>query len=99
MFLHLAVTGDDLAKRPSSDFFALSSLQCHPKDGRLDTMNKELIATVSATIKAPVAAVWSAVTDPEKIKLYLYGTQTETDWQVGSTIRFTGEWEGTPYVD
>ena len=62
-------------------------------------MNKQLSTTTSITLNADKTRVWSALTDPEQIKQYFYGTQTETDWKVGSPIRFTGDWEGTPYVD
>lgn len=61
--------------------------------------NHHLIAKISIRINATPTAVWNALTDPEQIKQYLYGTTTETDWKVGSPIRFTGEWEGSPYVD
>jgi uncharacterized protein YndB with AHSA1/START domain len=62
-------------------------------------MNTTLIAKVSGQLNAAPAKVWSALTDPEQIKKYLYGTNTETDWKVGSPILFKGEWEGAPYVD
>ncbi len=39
------------------------------------------------------------MTEPDIIKQYLYGTNTETDWKVGSEIAFTGEWEGQTYRD
>ena len=50
-------------------------------------------------MNASRAKVWHALTDPAQIKKYLYGTDTHTTWQVGSPIRFTGEWEGKPYED
>ena len=34
------------------------------------------------------------LTDPEKIKIYLFGTETITDWNVGSPISFQGNYEG-----
>ena len=43
--------------------------------------------------------VWNAMTDPEKIKVYLFGTKTTTDWQVGSPILFEGEYKGKQYND
>ena len=62
-------------------------------------MNKALTISTTATINAPLTKVWSALVDPEQIKRYLYGTVTETTWEVGTPIRFTGDWEGTPYID
>ena len=50
-------------------------------------------------INAPVAEVWDALINPTKIKKYLFGTDTHCDWKVGSSIRFTGEWEGKSYED
>lgn len=62
-------------------------------------MNKTLIATASITINAPTAKVWAALTDPEIIKQYLFGTEVTTDWQVGSPITYKGNWQGKPYED
>lgn len=50
-------------------------------------------------IKAPIDKVWDALTNPEIVKQYFFGTNQETDWNVGSKISWTGEYEGTPYVD
>jgi uncharacterized protein YndB with AHSA1/START domain len=33
------------------------------------------------------------------VKQYFFGSNQETDWNVGSKISWTGEYEGTPYVD
>lgn len=62
-------------------------------------MSKDLILKTSVTINAPVSKVWDALTNPEQIKKYLFGTETKSDWKVGSPITFTGEWEGKAYVD
>ncbi len=34
------------------------------------------------------------MTNPEKIKIYLFGTETGTDWKIGSSIIFKGEYDG-----
>jgi uncharacterized protein YndB with AHSA1/START domain len=62
-------------------------------------MDKGYVSTVSITIAAPAAKVWEAVTKPELIKQYLYGTEVTTDWQVGSPITYKGVWQGKPYED
>lgn len=62
-------------------------------------MTPQLTATSSILIKASLAKVWHALTDPETIKKYLFGTNTITDWKVGSPIYFRGEWEGKSYED
>lgn len=60
---------------------------------------QNLTATASVTINKPASAVWDALVDPEKIKKYLFGTETETDWKPGSPIFFRGSWEGKSYED
>lgn len=62
-------------------------------------MKGPFVAERSITINASVDAVWGALTDPEKVKVYMHGTQLETDWKVGSTITWSGEWKGERYQD
>ncbi len=62
-------------------------------------MTKTLTLETSISIKASKSKVWSALTDPEQIKKYFFGTETVSDWKVGSPIIFRGEWEGKPYMD
>ena len=62
-------------------------------------MKKAITSNVSIDIDAPKSKVWDALTNPEQIKKYLFGTQTSSDWKVGSPITFKGEWEGKAYED
>jgi len=62
-------------------------------------MNKDLQVSKSVNIKSSKANVWNAMTNPEIIKQYLHGTQTTTDWKVGSPIKFEGEYNGQTYND
>ncbi len=62
-------------------------------------MAGKFVARASITINAPAAKVWDALTKPELIKQYLFGTQVTTDWKVGSDITYQGEWEGKTYKD
>ena len=62
-------------------------------------MNNTFVAKATITINAPAARVWDALTQPELIKRYLFGTQVTTDWQVGSPIVYEGTWEGKAYKD
>lgn len=62
-------------------------------------MEKELVAHASITVNAPIEKVWDALTKPEMIKQYMFGTNVESDWQVGSSIIWKGEWEGKSYED
>jgi uncharacterized protein YndB with AHSA1/START domain len=57
------------------------------------------VAKTSILIHAPAAKVWDALTNPVLIEQYMFGAQVDTDWQVGSPIRFRGVWEGKPYED
>jgi uncharacterized protein YndB with AHSA1/START domain len=50
-------------------------------------------------IKAPIDQVWEALTNADIVKQYFFGSNQETDWNIGSQILWTGEYEGTTYVD
>ena len=62
-------------------------------------MKTNISAEVNTVINAPVKKVWDALTKPEQIKEYFFGTDTTTDWKPGSPITFTGEWQGKKYQD
>lgn len=62
-------------------------------------MNRELKFEQKVYLKAGRNEVWDALVNPEKIKKYLFGTNTVCDWKEGSTIVFEGEHEGTKYRD
>ena len=61
----------------------------------METLTLEL----TTAIKASKENVWKALTDAEQIKKYFFGTETKSDWKVGSSITFSGVWDGTPYLD
>jgi uncharacterized protein YndB with AHSA1/START domain len=62
-------------------------------------MNGKYTAKATITINASTSQVWDALTKPELIKQYLFGTEVTTDWQVGSPITYRGVWEGKAYED
>ena len=62
-------------------------------------MKSDIKAQVSINIHASISNVWEALTNPEIIKKYFFGTNTITDWKVGRPIKFKGEWEGKTYED
>ncbi|MBD2755379.1 SRPBCC family protein [Spirosoma validum] len=62
-------------------------------------MRRDLIVSQSIDINASPSKVWTVMTDPELIKEYLYGTETVTDWLVGSEIIFQGEYQDQSYRD
>jgi uncharacterized protein YndB with AHSA1/START domain len=59
----------------------------------------ETTAQAARTIAAPADQVWDALTRPEKIKRYFFGADVETDWRIGSPIKFRGEYEGRRFED
>ena len=55
------------------------------------------MATNISTIRinASIQKVWDTITKPEKIKLWQFGSDLITTWEVGTKIEFITEWEGT----
>jgi len=66
---------------------------------KLSYMKKTLTTDVSITIDAPAMVVWKAITTPATIKKYLMGTTVTSDWKEGSSIGYTGEYNGKTYHD
>ncbi len=62
-------------------------------------MDKGFTAKSTMEINAPVPKVWDALVNPDLIKQYLFGTEVNTDWKVGSPITYKGVWEGKPFED
>lgn len=62
-------------------------------------MNNNFTARTSVVIHAPAAKVWDALTNPDMIRQYLFGTEVTTDWQVGSPIVYKGVWQDVAYED
>jgi len=62
-------------------------------------MSGKLSASATVQIKANKEEVWDALTNPDKIKQYFFGTNAISDWKKGSSLKFTGEWEGKTYED
>jgi uncharacterized protein YndB with AHSA1/START domain len=57
------------------------------------------VAHAETEISASPTQVWKALTDPEAIARFMFGSQVETDWRVGSPITWAGEYDGKPYQD
>jgi uncharacterized protein YndB with AHSA1/START domain len=62
-------------------------------------MTDRFVAQAAITIDVPAARIWDALTRPDLIKQYLFGTTVTTDWRVGSPITYEGVWEGKAYKD
>ena len=58
-----------------------------------------ILAKAETVIEAPPSRVWEALTDPDQIKEYMFGSEVETSWEMGSPITWNGEYEGRPYQD
>ncbi len=69
------------------------------KINEINNMNKRFIAKASISINAPVGKVWDALTNPEVIKQYMFGTNVISDWKEGSPIVWKGVWQGKKYED
>ncbi len=62
-------------------------------------MNHNLHVSESVVISTSLERVWNVLTNPEIIKEYLFGTETVTDWKVGSEVVFQGEYGEHKYRD
>ena len=62
-------------------------------------MKLNLILKTSTNFNAPISKVWDALTLPEQVKKYFFGTEMTSDFKVGSPITFSGVWDGKPYED
>lgn len=62
-------------------------------------MTQSYIAKAEIDVNATPSQVWKALTDPELIAKYFFGTQVQTDWQPGSPIVWKGEYQDKEYED
>lgn len=58
-----------------------------------------MVAVTSVAINASLTQVWKALTTPQLIKKWLFGTTVISDWLPGSPIIYTGEYQGKQYTD
>ena len=58
-----------------------------------------LIAKATTTINALRSDIWDALTTPESIKQYMFGTDVTSKFYEGSPIVWRGEWQGKVYED
>jgi len=62
-------------------------------------MDTAFTASKSIVINALPEKVWTALTDPEVVKQYMFGAEVVSDWQKGGPLVYKGVWEGKPYED
>jgi uncharacterized protein YndB with AHSA1/START domain len=57
------------------------------------------VAHAETEISASPQQVWDALTDPDAISSFMFGAKVQTDWEEGSAITWSGEYDGNPYQD
>ena len=57
------------------------------------------VAHAETRISASPQQVWDALTDPEAIERFMFGSKVDTDWEEGSPITWTGEYDGKSFQD
>jgi uncharacterized protein YndB with AHSA1/START domain len=55
---------------------------------------EKLTVSNCITINADKTKVWDALTNPEKTKVYMFGCETVSDWKVGSSLLWRGNYKG-----
>jgi uncharacterized protein YndB with AHSA1/START domain len=61
-------------------------------------MESQLIVKNSISINAPASKVWDALTNPEQTKKYMFGCETVSDWNIGSSLLWKLDYEGKEMV-
>lgn len=61
-------------------------------------MQKSLIVENEIQLQATPEKVWDALVNPEQTKKYMFGCETVSDWQVGSSLLWQAEYEGRNMV-
>ncbi len=62
-------------------------------------VDKNLKFEYTEIFNASESEVWDALTNKAMVKQYFFGTEVDSNWEKGSRITFTGNWEGTEYTD
>lgn len=57
-----------------------------------------LIVKNSIRINSSPEKVWDALVNPEQTKQYMFGCETVSDWKVGSSLLWRGNYEGKEMV-
>ena len=51
----------------------------------------------TVVIRAPAKKVWPALTRPDLVKQWQYGSDLLTTWEVGTPVVFRNEWNGNVF--
>ncbi len=57
-----------------------------------------LLINNTINIHAQASKVWDMLTNPEKTKLYMFGCETVSEWEIGSELLWKAEYEGKEMV-
>ena len=57
------------------------------------------VARAETTIKAPLEIVWRTLTTSGSDPEIMFGSEIVSDWTVGSTIVWRGQWQGKTFED
>lgn len=57
-------------------------------------MVNDVIITRSILLNARPERVWEALTHPKMTRQYYYNAEVDSDWQPGSTLRWSGNYQG-----
>ncbi len=63
------------------------------------TDNLQNSARASIDVDAAPDEVWAAITSPDLTRLWMAGAEVASDWTPGSTITWSGLWDGQPFED
>jgi uncharacterized protein YndB with AHSA1/START domain len=61
-------------------------------------MTTELNIINKIDIYSPAATIWDALTNPEITKVYMFGCETVSEWEIGSELLWRGEYQGIAMV-
>lgn len=61
-------------------------------------MTTELNIINKIDINSPAATIWDALTNPEITKVYMFGCETVSEWEIGSELLWRGEYQGIAMV-
>ena len=55
--------------------------------------------TITRTIHASTARLWSVLTDPAMVSKWMMGATVDSTWEKGAPITWSGEYDGRSYSD
>jgi uncharacterized protein YndB with AHSA1/START domain len=78
---------------------ALAELKIDLEESNMRSVDTRPAQVYTVFIRAPKAKVWEAITKPEFTHRYMYGSEPNTSWKVGSRLLWTDHASGKEQVD